>query len=65
MEGSPILLPLEMLSLVEYRTPAEWEEINQHLAGKIGRDPAAVVASFLCTPLTILYEKNVPHCSLM
>ena len=61
----PVLLPLEIYSLVEYRTPFEWEEINQCLVAKIGRYPASLVTTFLCTPLTIVYEKNVPHCSLM
>ncbi len=61
----PVLLPLEIYSLVEYRTPFEWEEINKCLVAKIGRDPASLVTTFLCTPLTIVYEKNVPHCSLM
>jgi len=66
MDGyTPVLLPLEIRSLIEYRTPFEWNEINKYLAGKIGHDPASVVATFLCTPITILYEKTVPHCSLM
>lgn len=66
MEGYiPILLPLEIRSLIEYRTPFEWAQITTHLVSKIGRDPTSVVTSFLCTPLPVLYEKSIPHCSLM
>ncbi len=66
MEGYiPVLLPFETCALIEHRTPTEWKEITHYLTAKIGRDPASVVSTFLRTPLQILYEKNVPHCSLM
>ena len=66
MDGyTPVLLPLEIPSLVEYRTPVEWGKINKCLGAKIGRDPASLVVTFLCTPLIILYEESVPHCTLM
>ena len=62
---TPTLLPLEMQSYVEYRTPLEWKEITRCLVAKIGRDPTSVVISFLRTPLLVLYETILPHCSLM
>ena len=61
----PILVPLEISSYIEYRTPFEWKEINKCLIAKIGRDPTSMVVSFLCTPLIVLYDKTIPHCSLM
>ena len=66
MEGyTPLPLPLEMVSVVEHRTPGEWKDIRRGLASKIGPDPAGVVLFFLCTPATVLYENHLPHCSLM
>jgi len=62
---TPILLPLEIPSYIEYRTPFEWKEITRCLIAKIGQDPTSVVVSFLRTPIVVLYENVLPHCSLM